>query len=317
MPRILYVVASNGGITGGQKMLIRHVETLRDLGFDAYGYIAVKEPGGLQHRAPLIQGRIAPDDIVVAPDDAVDIQNQCAGGAWTSVIVAQNPYFMAAAGLAGIDRLAARPPLRFLTVAPGLAATLRRLYPEAVVEVARAFADERVFGPAQARSRAIALTPRKRPQEAAAIATLFRRLHPQHADFEWRQVVNASEADTARAFAESEVFLSLSRLESLGITPLEAMAAGCVCAGFTGVGGQEFATPENGFWVPDDDCEAAADALAAACALVREGGAPLARMREAARETAAAWSHAEFRRELEAAWMRLAPQARLSQGPLD
>ncbi len=91
---------------------------------------------------------------------------------------------------------------------------------------------------------------------------------------------------------------------------LEAMASGCVCAGFTGVGGQEYATPENGFWAPEDDCEAAVDALAQAADLVKTGGPPLARLVEAARETARHWSYAVFRPALEDFWHRFAPEAR-------
>ena len=117
--------------------------------------------------------------------------------------------------------------------------------------------------------------------------------------------------------AASDHFLSLSRMESVGMTPLEAMACGCVCAGFTGVGGQDFATPENGFWVPEEDCVAAVDALAEAADLLRNGGPALERRLEAGRETARQWSYARFREALEETWMRLAPEARLRDGPLD
>ena len=57
----------------------------------------------------------------------------------------------------------------------------------------------------------------------------------------------------AAAMGEAGVFLSLGRLESLGLTPLEAMACGCIVAGFTGIGGQEYASPANGFWAAEDD----------------------------------------------------------------
>jgi hypothetical protein len=317
MPKIYYVVHSMGGLTGGQKMAVRHVEALRDLGFDAYCYLANQAPGGLMHRAPLVKGQIAPDTIVVLPDDSEDIFRQCAGKRWRMVIFAQNPYYMAAKGLKGIDALIGSTQLAFLTVGQRMAATIRRLYPSLGVEVVRCFADERAFRPAAAKSRSIAFTPRKRKTEADAIAALFRRMHPQHGAFEWTRVENASEEETAEAFARSSVFLSLSRLESVGMTTLEAMATGSVCAGFTGIGGLEYATPENGFWVPEDDCEAAADALAEACAVVSSGGPELARRLEAGYETARQWSYAAFLRQLEETWMRLAPDARLKSRPLD
>lgn len=178
------------------------------------------------------------------------------------------------------------------------------------------FADERVFRPGAAKAPAVACAPRKRPLEAQAIQAMFRRFHPRHAAIGWSALEEASEATVAEVFARSALFLSLSRLESVGMTPLEAMASGCVCAGFTGIGGRDFATPENGFWVPEDDCEAAADALAEAADVVRAAGPELARRIEAGRATADLWSYARFRTALEAAWMRLAPEARVSAGPL-
>lgn len=317
MPKIFYVIHSSGGITGGQKMAVRHVETLRDLGFDAYCYVANQPPGRLSHRAPLVNGGIAPGTMVVIPDDSADIVRQCVDKPWRTIVFAQNPYYMAIRGLEQIDILGMSPPLTFMAVGERLVATLRRLYPSAEIELVRCFADERTFRPGLPKQPSIAFTPRKRIPESEAIGALFRRLHPHHERFEWARVENASEAETAEAFRASAVFLSLSRLESVGMTTLEAMASGCVCAGFTGVGGLEYASPANGFWAPEDDCEAAADALAEACAVAAAGGPELARRIEAGYETARQWSYAAFRDQLEETWMRLAPEARLKSGPLD
>lgn len=310
MPRIHYVISSDGGLTGGQKMCLRHVETLRELGFDADGYLTNKAPARVDHDAPLVTGRFDQNDIFVAPDDEGAMLLQCAQNRWRTVVFAQNPYMMARTGLPGLDALSAAGALRFMAVAPRLERTLRRLYPDAEVHRVRCFADERRFGPRGAKEAAIAFTPRKRRIEAPAIEGLFRRLHPEHAALEWRPLKAVTETEVADTFARSSLFLSLNHLESVGMTPLEAMASGCLCAGFLGVGGEEYATPDNGFWVPNEDCEAAADALAEAAAVAAAGGPELARRVEAGFETARAWSHAVFRRELEDVWSRLAPDAR-------
>ena len=311
MARILYILSSGGGLTGGQKMIVRHVEALCDLGFDAACYLTNKEPGLIEHRAPLVKGRVAPEDVVVVADDAPETLQQCAGAPWRSVVFAPNPYHMARLGLEGIDALAAAGKLRFLAVAPRLSATLRRLHPEAPVDLVPCFADERRFGVHGTKQAQIAYTPRKRPHEAAAIKGFFKHLHPAHLPLPWVEVQNATETEAAAAFAASSLFLSLSRLESVGMTTLEAMASGCLCAGFTGIGGNEYATPYNGFWVPEDDCEAAADALAEAARVAAEGGAELARRLEAGFETARAWSYEAFHQRLEAVWMGIAPEARV------
>jgi hypothetical protein len=206
-------------------------------------------------------------------------------------------------------------PRAFIAVAPGLAATIRRAFPAASVEVVPCFADERVFRPrGEPADWAVAFSPSKRRQEAPAIRAFFDRFHPRHADLEWRELLERPEPEVAAAFAASRLYLSLNRFESVGITPLEAMACGCLCAGFTGVGGREYATPDNGFWAPDDDGEAAADALAQAADLARAGGPRLAAMLDAGRETAAQWSYARFLAALEETWMRLAPDARAMGG---
>jgi glycosyltransferase involved in cell wall biosynthesis len=142
-------------------------------------------------------------------------------------------------------------------------------------------------------------------------------LHPRQADLAWRELDGATEAEVAQTFGASSVHLALPRMEAVGLPSLEAMAAGCVCTGFLGVGGAEYATPDNGVWAPEDDCEAAADALARADDLARTGGPALARMLEAARETAVAWSYARFREALETFWTRHAPDVRVKTGALD
>jgi glycosyltransferase involved in cell wall biosynthesis len=224
MPRLLYFAFPTGRLLGGHKMILRHVEALQTLGFNAVCVMGPKNvlPPWVEHRVPILtQFEFHRDDVIVLPDDAQDIRS------------------------------------------------------------------------------------------------LFTHRHPTHAELSWRRLEGASERLVAQIFSESSLFLCLSRLESVGMTPLEAMASNCVCAGFLGVGGREFGTSENGFWVPDDDCEAAADALAQAADVVASGGTELHRRIEAGRATAARWSYSAFRETLEAFWMKEAPQARLRARPLD
>lgn len=317
MPRIVYCAVPSGGVSGGVKMALRHVETLRDLGFDAHLTIGTQSqaPAWLDHRVAIQTAMsFAADDVIVLADDMHDSIRRSYALSQKLVIFSQNPFLAAALSYEAFDGFPADRFPPFIAVAPGLAATIRRAYPQAQVELVPAFVDERIFKPGEAPEDAIACSPRKRKLEAAAIRVFFRRLHPRHAGLDWREANDLHERDVARLFASSRLFLSLSRLESVGMTPLEAMACGAVCAGFTGVGGREYATAENGFWVPEDDCEAAADALAEAADL---DGPARARMREAGFETARQWSYARFRPALEEAWMKLAPEARLKDGPLD
>ncbi|MDB5419677.1 MAG: hypothetical protein JWP50_3096 [Phenylobacterium sp.] len=320
MARIIYFAFPSGAVQGGQKMLFRHVETLRALGFDAVCCIGSQNvpPTWFEHAAPVVRGHmdLEDDDILVAPDDEPNFLARLAPLRARAVVISQNPYIFSALSLGAMAQFTAERFPPFIVVGPAQAVLLRRLYPRARVEVVPCFADERRFAPA-AQVSAVAYVPKKRPLEAASIQGLFKALHPEHADLAWQELESATEAEVARTLGAAGLFLSLNRLESVGLAPLEAMASGCLCAGFTGVGGLEYATPENGFWVPDEDCEAAADALARAADLLGSGGAPLRATLEAGRETAARWSYAAFRAALEETWMRLAPEARLRNGPLD
>jgi glycosyltransferase involved in cell wall biosynthesis len=312
MSRIVYLLLTNAGVAGGQKVILRHVEALIELGFDAAVLTAddMKPPQWLKHDAPYIAVEdLRSSDVLVIPDDGVPALGFAVQRGLRTVVLCQSsaPY-LAAGGLKTLIEQEARFST-LLSVAPGHSAMLRRLFPKAVVETVRCFADERLFRPGE-KAFTGAMVPRKRPAEAAAVRLLSQRLHPATAELGWIRLENATEAQVAEVFAAASVHLSLSRMESVGLTTLEALASGCVCAGFTGGGGRQYATPDNGFWVDDDDCMAAADALAQAVSLVRGGGAPLRRYVEAALATAQEWSYAAFRVELEAAWSRLAPEAR-------
>lgn len=150
--------------------------------------------------------------------------------------------------------------------------------------------------------RQIAFMPRKRPEEVTTLRQLFAGLHPDLAAVPWVAIQDMSRPAVARVLGESLVFASLSRLEGLGLPPLEAMASGCLVCGFDGGGGKEYARPENGSWVADGDLEAFAHALAS---VLRLDPAAAAVRRAAGQATAASFSQQRFEDELETAWRRL------------
>jgi hypothetical protein len=309
MPRLVYALFSNGGARGGHKMAVRHVETLCALGFQATLYITneTARPTWLEHDAPVQQGgAILPDDIVVVPEDDGVSLNQLARRGQPTVVFYQGIH-----SAARFDRLDAFfPAPDFIAVGRLQAAELARFYPQARIVHVPCFADERRFAPT-AKTPVIACTPRKRPTEVKTVHAMMGRLHPRHAGLPLLELNDASERAVAQAVASPAPHRSANRFESVGLTPLEAMASGCICAGFMGIGAREYATEQNGFWVVDDNPMAAADALAEAADVVMSGGRALSRRVEAGRATAAQWSYAVFRKALETAWMQLAPQARL------
>ena len=119
------------------------------------------------------------------------------------------------------------------------------------------------------------------PRESAAIHRIFHLKYPALASTPWIAIENRSEGETAEILGHSAVLLSLPFLESLGLVPLEAMACGAIVAGFDGYGGREYATAENGVWLPSDHLEEAADALALLIQKIARNDPAMARMREA------------------------------------
>jgi glycosyltransferase involved in cell wall biosynthesis len=79
-----------------------------------------------------------------------------------------------------------------------------------------------------------------------------------------------TEAEVARTLRGSRFFLSTSVQEGFGLPPLEAMGCGCLVIGFTGGGGDEFASTENGFWVEDQNTQALADEVERVLSLYRQ-----------------------------------------------
>lgn len=309
MRRIVYASFPKR-ISGGQKTSFRHVELLRELGFNAV--FRVHEDAHLQpwmEAAPFVERGtpLTANDIIVAPDDAPSLLTSLARSPGRGIVFVQNHLSSSLLRLEKDDR---RRLNEFMTGSETIARWIHRHFPAASVAMVPFFADERVFTPAPGRRLSIVTSPKKRRQEEQIIRELFRDAYPEYRDLPWISVTDATEREVADAFRTSAVFLSLSRLEGLGLTPLEAMRSGCIVAGFKGIGGREYATDANGFWVEDDDCEAAAEALARALSLVELGGPLLEARRAAGAEAAGRWSYARFRDALDHYWSFAAPDAK-------
>jgi glycosyltransferase involved in cell wall biosynthesis len=305
MRRILYIGPTKKiDFLGGVKVMCRHVEALTERGFDAYIHLndASLRPDWFKTTARFsVRTSFSPSDIIVLHDDNPGILKQLATWPNDKVVFCQNHYYASEFGLGQLspdERLAYRD---FLACSATVASWLRRRFPHARVEVVPAFCDDRVFRHSAAKSDVIACAPKKRRFEASFIRREF-EAGPASSGWSWDVLDGVPEERMAAGFARAKVFLSLSRHEGLGMTPLEAMSCGCIVAGYTGVGGREYATSENGFWAADDDPEAAVVALERAASLARGGGPALDAMVENAKATARAWSYAPFVDALSAFW---------------
>lgn len=151
--------------------------------------------------------------------------------------------------------------------------------------IVRPAIDREIFHPAvrkrENRKARIAWMPRKNKQLASQIRVIFEALAKQKGQLlpEWIPIDGMDRNGVAKTLQACDIFLATGFPEGCPLPPLEAMACGCLVAGFTGVGGWEymrqalpngfkpdFALPDrpwgpNGFFASDGDVWGAAIAL--------------------------------------------------------
>ena len=292
MARIIFLAPfAKNEITGGVKTFYRHAELLAELGFDAAVFQPDGPPSWFETRARhLTNFTPTAGDVVVFPEvlngtltDMVQART-----AARKVLFCQAHFYTLFNTIAperyralGFDRVACQSE-----IAKGFLARVLGLSDIAVLPC---FIDTNIFFP-RAKAMQIAAIPKKLPREAAAIQRIFSLKYPQFGSAGWEIIDNKTERETAEIFGRSTIVLSLPFLESFGLVPLEAMASGAIVVGFTGYGGQEYATAENGFWFAPDHLEEVVDALARVITGVEKNDVGLQKVRELGFVTAAHYS---------------------------
>lgn len=309
--RVVFLCPPVGKINGGLKYIFRMAEVLRSAGVDAVVFEKDKaRPQWFASTAPMIgQDELRPqnDEILVLSEDQPDVMRTVAPWPQRKVIYCQN-HFYAAIGAQGARSFADFGVADILCSSRTIMDYCQLRHPGTRTHLIPCAVDQALFAPA-VKTRTIALVPRKRPVEAMFIQDMFMALVPAWRDVEWLSLDQVSEHDMAAALGRAAVFLSLSRLDGFGLTPVEAMASGCVVAGFTGIGGREYATPQNGFWAEEDDFAACRTALRQALQLWSTGGQQLADYQTATRATIANYTPEIFAESVCGAWEKIINQA--------
>jgi glycosyltransferase involved in cell wall biosynthesis len=255
-----------------------------------------RRPDWFASDVPVVDGStLGPraDQVLVYPEDQPILLAKTKEWPQRKIVYAQNQYY-AVKGYGGTPGYDFFGVTHMLCSSRSIYDYARLRHPALESIVIPCGIDRALFRPL-AKKPQIALMPRKRMTEIPYIADQFQCLCPHYQDWNWQVIGNKSEAETALMMGESSVFLSLSRLEGFGLTPLEAMAAGCVVAGFTGGGGREYASPENGFWAQEDDLDGCVQQLKLALDLASSGATARASYAQAAEKTLAAFTPELFR----------------------
>jgi len=100
----------------------------------------------------------------------------------------------------------------------------------------------------------------------------------------------------------SQIFFSLSNMESFGLPPLEAMACGCLVVGLHGEGGKEYMTKQNGWWFDLHDWNKIISGLDKAISMLDENGDALRLIQNQMRLTVNNYSISKMENELLKFW---------------
>jgi len=303
----IYYIGSLPPKTGGELVNLQHVASLHQLGVRAVALVNAGPKVGeavamgnlpLEVLAPGRQ--FAADDIVVIPEFYGEAFAHFAGQPCRRVVHNQGP-FLTFRGFDSIEQMNAAGLLAGLSCSSFCIDLMQRMGAAQAWHLVRPFVHP-MFKRGAPKRLQVAHMPGKRPKEAPVVQGLLRHKYPQWAAVPWVPIAGVSRQACAAVLAESALFASFSCLEGLGLPPLEAMASGCLVAGFDGHGGRDFATVDNGLWVAEGDHEGFADALAASLAIAQAGDDAAQRRINAGLATAAQYSQARFEGELLAAW---------------
>jgi glycosyltransferase involved in cell wall biosynthesis len=249
MSRILYFCPDFPQPSGGVKTLYRHVNRLRQLGWEAY--IVHQRHGFVLdwhgYQAPVLWLEDKPtfgaEDVLVFPEVMSDQIRQTAGFGGRRAVIALS-WAPAYARLrpgerwqdAGITHVMTKSPLikRFLAWSMDLNVTLVAEY----VDPALYF-----YQPTAKRRQVCYLT--RKDQTGAWLQGVINRKHQDATGCPWLPLREMSEAVYAQHLRQSGIFLTTTTQEGMHVSVLEAMACGCLVVDYAGVGGHEYMVGEG------------------------------------------------------------------------
>lgn len=115
--------------------------------------------------------------------------------------------------------------------------------------------DPHKFAYTERKKLQLAYMPRRRFRDLEILEPLLKKA-PALRDVEFVSIHQLTADEAAAKIREALFFMSFAEREGFGLPAAEAMATGAIVMGFTGVGGNEFFTPDVSFPVPEEDVSA-------------------------------------------------------------
>lgn len=234
----------------------RHVAALAGAGVDAALWCPT--PGfrytWFDERVPMWSGTelaLADDDVLVWPEPVVLPGRDPAPGC-RKVIFNQNHFQTFSLWDDDISYPGWSPAPAVWTVSEESVAVLGRAHPELPLMLVPNAIDTDLFRPRDRNDPTIAWMPRKRAEEAALIKRMLQH-DPRGAGVKFQEISNCTEAEVAAALGEASVFIGLGGMigEGFGLPIAEALASGCLVAGYPAGGGEELFGAPSAWSVPE------------------------------------------------------------------
>jgi len=332
MGRIFVFLPPLRSVSGGLAVLADTAALAAAAGHDVR--LVLREPGATPLSAlpaglpatTLAEAGMGPGDVYLVPEGWPNALAPGLSAGAKCVVYCQNWAYLWN-GLpdgVGYDRL----PASFLAVSDPVAQFIGHAL-GTVPPVLRPGIDPARFYPPAAKPAPRPVRVGFMPRKNKALAAMIRRMAEARAGrtgiaLEWTAIDGLPPDGVAEALRGCHVFLATGFPEGCPLPPLEAMACGCVVAGFAGFGGFDYmrqASPGgyapslhlrdvpwggNGFYAGDNDVFGAAMCLEQAARLWTEGGPALAAALQNARLTARAYGPAARQEAVRALWAGLA-----------
>jgi protein O-GlcNAc transferase len=312
MSRILYIAHDVDQPRGGVDVLYDHVAVLRERGLEAF---IVHTSLGFRYRfarreVPVLYASPSLDvlrnDVLVIPEDYAAVIKKCRDISCRKVLFCQGHYQIFK-GIAPGETWSDYGFSAYICVSTPIRQAIKRWF-GIDANVVRPCIDPAFFVDTLRPIKSpliVACMPRNGMNNIRLVQGLIAATRAAGgARLSWLEIDGLPREQVVARLQEAHIYLATSVREGLGLPPLEAMAAGCLVVGFIGGGGLDYASPENGVWVEDDNPWALAEALEhTVAALADPNGAPLLDAKRAAgRLTASTYNRDRFERDLMAFW---------------
>ncbi len=244
--RIIHISTDDNTPTGGIKVIYKHSELLRQIGYDAY-IMHFKEGfrcDWFNNSASVIYANnLFQTDTVIVPEvlPQVGIQLHTMGIKYCMFV--QNGYYVLPSVPLEYLHVCYQNAAVILSISDDTTNLLRSIFPEFSDKIFRIkySVDINKFCLGEKLNK-VTYMPRKNAQHSANIVPWLKKLFP-----EWTFVPlhNMSEEQVAEELQSSKIFLAFSDFEGCPVPPIEAALSGNVILGYHGWGGREYWAEPN------------------------------------------------------------------------